>query len=348
VLAKKIRCIKGWAVDIETRPISILPGGSAESIVFIQESGARVIVYANPSDSRMQVVNIDPVSGRTPLQVRMIISISPSARPGIYSVDIAVLDAKEGRVLASSRLPVIVVDSPISVGVLETVDKLRKIYKEKGVQYTIVYVLNKLGVGVRFSDIKLLYELIVGRKVSNGTVEDLLKRLVKKGILKQVGNYYYLSVDLKVAMTVMDLKRARNGLRGALKTLYEKSDRKSSKLEECQKLPTPVKKVVKIVRELLEKDYWMAVDFIAHTLISVKKTGTWILWFDDYFVYHENKTGLLHYFRSQKLSSIFRELGLKPGVMKEHEHHPCEKHILEHYGSHTNVRRIHYLLRELG
>ena len=50
-----------------------------------------------------------------------------------------------------------------------------------------------------------------------GLLGDLLKRLVKKGILKRVGDLYYLAVDLKVAKTVMDLKRARNGLKGALR-----------------------------------------------------------------------------------------------------------------------------------
>ena len=65
-------------------------------------------------------------------------------------------------------------------------------------------------------------------------------------------------------------------------------------------------------------------------------------------MYHENKTGLIHYFKSQKLSSILRELGLKPGVMTRHEHHPSEKYIIECYGSYTNARRIHYLLKELG
>ena len=334
------------SVVVVTRPVSLYPGGSTESIVYVNGSGVRVSVSATPSDSCIEVMNVDPVSGRAPLHVRVRIAASPSTRPGIYGVDIAVLDAREGRALASSRLPVIVVGSPILAEKLGDVDRFRRVYREKGIQYAIVHALNRLDVGVKFSDIKLLYELAIGRKVSNGTVEDLLKRLVKKGILN-VGDLYYLAVDLEVARTVMDLKRARNGLRGALKTMGGKSGRMSGKHGECCGLPSPIKRVLKMARELLEKDYRMAVDFVAHTLIGVRKTGTWILWFKDYFVYHENKTGLIHYFRSQKLSSILKELGLKPGVMTEHEHYPSEKYILEHYGSYTNARRIHYLLKEL-
>ncbi|RLG77703.1 MAG: hypothetical protein DRO12_01475 [Thermoprotei archaeon] len=293
-------------------------------------------------------MNIDPVSGRTPLQVRVRIAASPSARPGIYGVDIAVLDAGNGRVLASSRLLVIVVGSSALAEKLGNADRFRRVYREKGIQYAIVYALNRLGVDVRFSDIKLIYELVVGRNVSNGTVGDLLKRLVKKGILKRVGDLYYLAVDLRVAKTVMDLKRARNGLRGALRAMDGRSDRVSGEHGECYRLPQPIKRVLKMARELLEKDYWLAVDFIAHTLVGVRKTGAWILWFKDYFIYHENKTGLIHYFKSQKLSSILRELDLKPGVMTRHEHHLSEKYIIERYGSYTNARRIHYLLKELG
>ena len=173
-----------YSIIVVTRPVSLYPGGSAESIVYVNGSGVRVSVSATPSDSCIEVTNIDPVSGRAPLQVRVRIAASISARPGIYGVDIVVLDAGNGRVLASSRLPVIVVDSPVLMEKLGDVDRFRRIYREKGIQYAIVYALNRLGVGVRFSDIKLLYELAVGRNISNGTVGDLLKRLHKERYTK--------------------------------------------------------------------------------------------------------------------------------------------------------------------
>jgi len=83
-------------------------------------------------------------------------------------------------------------------------------------------------------------------------------------------------------------------------------------------------------------------------LVGIRKTGTWVLWFEDYFIYHENKTNFFHYFRSPKLSDVLRELGLKPGVMMEHKNHPSERYVIELYGSYANARRIHYLMKELG
>ena len=343
---RRVGRVGEYSVIVVTRPVSLYPGGSAESIVYVNGSGVRVSVSATPSDSCIEVTNIDPVSGRAPLQVRVRIAASISARPGIYGVDIAVLDAGNERVLASSRLPVIVVDSPVLMEKLGDVDRFRRIYREKGIQYAIVYALNRLGVGVRFSDIKLLYELAVGRNISNGTVGDLLKRLLKKGILKRIGNLYSLNVDLGTAETIIDVKRVRNGLKGALKASTRKLNEGSGR--DVVEVPVPVKRALRVVEKLLAEDYWMAVDFIAYVLLGIRKTGTWLLWFNDYFMYREEKTGFFHYFRSSKLSKMLKELGLKPGLMIEHENHPSHKYILELYGSYANARRIHYLLKQLG
>jgi len=333
-------------VTIVTRPVSIYPGGSAESIVYVHGHGVRAIIVATPSDSCIEVIRVEPIGGRAPLQVRITIAVRSNARPGIYGVDVSVLDARERRALASSRIPVIVLGSPIVENVLKDLDELRKVYKEKGIQYAIVCALCRLKAGISFSDAKILYILITGRsKVSNGSVGDLLNRLLRKGVLKREGGLYRLNVDLETAETIMDVKRARNGLRGAGASAKERheDDRKVT-----TEIPVPVKKALSIVKELLTEDYWMAADFAAHVLLGVRKTGAWLLWFDDYFVYREGKTGFFHYFRSSKLSEILQELGLKPGIMIEHVNHPSSRHILEIYGSYANARRIHYMLKQLG
>jgi len=332
------------SVMVATRPVSVRPGGSAESIVYVHGSEVRVVVSATPSDSCIEVVNIEPVSGKAPLQVRITIAASLDAKPGIYGVDVAVLDARERRALASTRIPVIVSGSQTVEQVLKDVDRLRRIYREKGIQYAMAYALSRLNTGISFSCIKALYILITGRRVSNGSVGDLLKRLLKKGILKRVDSLYYLNVDLETAKTIMDVKRAKNGLRGASEAFVKErheSDRKTD-------IPTHVKRALSIAKKLLTEDYWMAVDFTAHVLLGIRKTGTWLLWFNDYFVYRERKTGFLHYFRSPTLAKILRELGLRPGPMFEHENHSSSEYILELYGSYANARRIHYMLKQLG
>jgi len=335
-------------VMIATRPVSVYPGGSAEATVYINGFEGRVVVSAASSDSCIEVVNVEPVSGKAPLQVRITIAVSLNAKPGIYGVDIAVLDASERKALASSRIPVIVPGSPIVEQVLKDVDRLRRIYREKGIQYAMVYALSKFNTGISFSGIRALYILIAGRRVSSGSVGDLLKRLLKKGILKRVDSLYYLNVDLETAKTIMDDKRARNGLIGASRTLQEREERSENSKGAIVEIPAPVKRALSIVKKLLADDYWMAADFTAHVLLGIRKTGVWLLWFSDYFIYREEKTGFLHYFRSSKLSEILKELGLKPGLMIEHKGHPSTKYILELYGSYANARRIHYMLKQLN
>jgi len=333
-------------ITLVTRPVRIYPGGSAESTVYVHGSGIKVVIVVTSSDSYIEVVNIEPVSGKTPLRIRITIAARPNARPGVYGVDVAVLDAMERRALASSRIPVIVLGSPIVEKVLKDLDELRKVYREKGIQYATVYALSKLSTGISFSDVKTLYILISGRsKVSNGSVGDLLNRLLKKGILKREGGLYYLNVDLETAKTIIDVKRARNGLRGASEVTKERHE---DNRKAATEIPVPVKRALNIVKKLLTEDYWMAADFAAHVLLGIRKTGVWLLWFGDYFVYREGKTGFFHYFRSSKLSEILQELGLKPGIMIEHINHPSSRYILEIYGSYANARRIHYMLKQLG
>jgi len=76
---------------------------------------------------------------------------------------------------------------------------------------------------LRFSDIKLFYELIEELRVSDGAVRDLLKRLLKKGILRRVESLCYLTVDPESAETIMDLKRVRNCLKEARTYLNQNS-----------------------------------------------------------------------------------------------------------------------------
>lgn len=348
MLTRQIRHVGRHLVTVVARPVSVYPGSSAESVVYIDGSGVRVLIATTPTDNCIQVNDVAPVTGTAPLQVRITITVSSSAKPGIYGIDVAVMDPRQGRTLASVRVPVYVLGSPTMTRVVEDIGKLRRLYKRRGIQYSIVYALNMLGMSVKFSDIKLLYQLIVGRKVSNGSVADLLKRLLKKGVLKRVGERYHLVVDFETAMSVMDVKRAANGVKGALKALNKESNRATDRRREQVRVPRSIEKVLRITKELMEKDYWKAVDFVAHTIIGARRTGTWILWFDDYFIYRENKTGFLHYFKSKMLSEILKSIGLREGFMVYHVEHSAEDIIRRLYRSYANARRLHYELKEIG
>jgi len=61
------------------------------------------------------------------------IAISIDARPGVYRVDVAVLNAREGRALASSRIPAYMLVSLIAEQALEDVDRIGEICGERGI-----------------------------------------------------------------------------------------------------------------------------------------------------------------------------------------------------------------------
>lgn len=153
--------------------------------------------------------------------------------------------------------------------------------------------------------------------------------------MKHVRGLYYLAVDPRCTRNVMDLKRARNGLKGARAYLNRDPSEMHYEHSARRDIPQPVEKALKIVEKLLEEDYWVAVDFAAHVLVGVRKTSARVLRFKEYFIYREIKTNFFHYFRSPRISDILRELGLKPGLMIEHGHHSSEKHVLELYDSYA-------------
>ncbi len=219
---------------------------------------------------------------------------------------------------------------------------------------TLLKILREHGLALTFSELKVLYEAIVGRRISNGTVGDLLSRLLRKGLLIKIGDRYMFNskLDLGVAKSIIDVRRAiNNGVKGARALIARNSDRKVDEninMGRGSGMPRSIEKALTIASKLAKEDYWKAVDFIAHTIIGVRKTGTWLLWIKDYFIYREEKTGFLHYFRSEKLSEHLRSIGLREGFMAEHTDHSAEEVIKSCYRSYANARRLHYLLKDLN
>lgn len=104
--------------------------------------------------------------------------------------------------------------------------------------------------------------------------------------------------------------------------------------------------MIKIAKAITKKNYWKAIDLLAHTLIGVGQIGMRILWKDDIFIYGERKTGFLHYFKSKTLAKIPKSIGIKEGIILEHMKNPAKDIIHRLYGSYPFARRIHYLLKE--
>jgi len=81
----------------------------------------------------------------------------------------------------------------------------------RGVQVALWTALRLLyPKGAAFSTIKALYELLMGRGVSKGTVGNTLKSMVMKGLLERRGGLYRApDLDPEVVLSRVDLKRVR-------------------------------------------------------------------------------------------------------------------------------------------
>lgn len=168
-----------------------------------------------------------------------------------------------------------------------------------------------------FTEIKSPYELLKRKRLSNGTIGDLLERMERKGIVvKRYGRYYAGIKDEKLVLEVIDVRRIRAGRKGAKQliesltgnSLMERSIRK----EESIPL-VAVRRILQVSKKLIEQSRRGEVlGLIQHTLIGTRKTGRWLLWVKDIFIYKEEKAKPpYHYFRSKKIAGILRNLGVK-------------------------------------
>jgi len=336
-----------YTVSLSNRPAIIHRGNGGSAYIHIHGNAVRVRIAVSSTDSAIIVLDIVPNSGVTPFTSRVDIYASPTARVGTYHLEATIIHASTGTRLAQTIIPVFVVDDGVLVDVLENIDEYRRIYQMHGAQYAVLKIMADYNLKPTFTHLKLLYEALLGRRISNGTVGDLLSRLLKKGLLVKIGDKYCFNkkLDLETAETIIDIKRATNGIKGA-----EASSTKStrSRKEITSKLPKSVEKVLIKASELIKEDYWRATDLVAHTLIGVRETGIWLLWLGDYFIYRESKSEFLHYFISKSLAELLKSIGLKEGFMYRHVNSPAKDLIRVLYRSYANARRLHYLLKEYG
>jgi len=342
-------CSRGH-LRVFVRPATIRRGSSGVAYVRVYDYGSEVKISADSLYPEIEVVNIAPEFGYPPFTSSIVVNVSSSAKPGTYYLEGAVIDVAKGDVLASTLVPIFVVDNDELTSALSNIERYRKLYEEYGIQYTLLKILAEHRLALSFTDMKILYESIVFRRVSNGTVGDLLSRLLRKGLIVKTSEGYILNpeLDLESTRTIIDVKRAKNGMRGARSVLIIWGKNDMDKRAAGKALPRNVERVISVAQKLAKEDYWKAIDFVAHTLLGIRKTGVWLLWIEDYFVYKERKTGFLHYFVSSKLSELLRSIGLKPGFMGYHVHHSAEDLIYEMFGSYVIARRLHYRLKKLG
>ena len=345
---------------VEIRPsrrvIVTRPGSEARLSVHVASSRKEEIrLIVEELEPSIASHTLAPEQGQAPFTSTLKLLITPNAA-GVYPFRLAALSTTGGS-YGATNLVLVILPHQLSPEILDYLQQLLAYYKSYGIQYVIWYLLAHLykDKGMSFTEIKSVYEFLKKRKLSNGTVGDLVERMERKGIIVKRETKYYAGVeDEKLVLDAIDVKRMRSGRKGAkrlLETLTtgEVTDsviRRGSTSEEYT--PLVVRKVLSIAEKLIRQGQTgKALGLLPHTVINVRKTGRWILWARDNFIYRERKAKpKLHYFRSRKLAEILQNMGLRQGFI-----HPEPVDDIIHNmfpGGYREARRIHYILKSIG
>ena len=310
---------------MEVRPsrkvIVARPGSRAGLALYVESRfGLYVRLVVEGLESSIARYTLAPEQARAPFTSRLGLIVTPNA-VGVYPFRVTALDLA-GTSYGASSLVLVVLPRELLPEVLGHLQAILEYYKAYGIQYVIWYLLIHFyrDKGITFTEVKALYEFLRRKRLSNGTVGDLLERMERKGIVVKRHDRYYAGVeDKKLVLEAIDVKRVRAGRRGArqlIESLTESSSIERSVTKE-ESIPLVVKRVLRVAEELIERgETGKALGLLQHTLIGVRKTGKWILWAKDIFIYRERKAKPpYHYFRSEKLAKILQSMGLRQGFI---------------------------------
>ncbi len=314
-------------------------------------SGLYVRLVVEGLEPSIAHYTLAPEQARTPFTSRLGLTVAPNV-VGVYPFRVTALDpAGTGYGVAS--LVLVILSHELPMEILGRLQAVLAYYRVYGIQYVIWYLLKHLynDKGMSFTEVKAVYELLRKRRLSNGTVGDLLERMEKKGIIVKRGARYHAGIeDEKLVLEAIDVKRVKAGQRGAKQLLETSSEGHSTgrSLVGGEAMPLAVRRVLREVEKLIKQGRTgKALGFLQHTLIGVRRTGRWLLWVKDIFIYKERKAKpRFHYFRSEKLAKILQSMGLKQGFVHVEPAHDLIHNLFP--GGYREARRIHYLVKNLG
>ncbi len=338
-------------ISIPTKVLAAYPG---EQVFFnIQVNGPlnhMVELLLKGPSGNIATIYVNPRKSRAPFTALATINVNHGTPPGLYTLTIKLYDTENNLQLANEKISLIVLKKDIPKILANHYNRLATIFNKYGsnglVWYVLKYIYPK---GATFKQIKSIYEQIVGKDVSKGTIGNILRRMIKKGIIdRENGLYKLLVTKPEILVTRIDTSRIR---------LYQKpkQDKQRNKHENTKYVPQQIfwcfdrALRIKGVHGPLPAMY-----FLAYTLVGIRWTGFLLLWLHEMFIYCEPKTGFCHYFFSPLLAEYFNRLGIRQGVLyalsKEHEEARkiAQRYIKEYYRSFKASRRLHYLLKERG
>ncbi len=319
--------------------------------------GHRVGVHARGFPQSIASITITPKDSVAPFTSEIEINVKDEAPPGLYYFDLQITDQTNGMILGIEPLGILILPWNLPRSTARHYRMLRRMYKETGAQGVLWYLVAKVYKdGANFTELKKAYELVRGGAVRKATIANILKRMIKKGLIKKCdnGRYYPLVSKPEVAFSRIDRSRVRIRKPGrATKRGREKQG--TSRLENKPREPYVARIAFRRARKIAEKHGGLvAAYFLVYSLVGVRETGFLLLWLNAMFVYCEQKTGFCHYFYSELLHRYFQLLGLREGIMYRHNREHMEamktasRYVKRYYGSHQSSRRLHYEIKKRG
>jgi len=335
----------GYAVSSDRRILAAYPGQVIHFNVNVRgppKHSVAIVVEGLPSHVATTI--IAPDKGVAPYVARAEIRVNPGALAGLYPLDIVIHDLTLGNLLGRERLALLVLRRDIPISFAKKYHKLTTIYTKQGAMWLIWYLLKEVFAdGATFSQLKATYELVKGDEVSNGTIGNILKRMVRKRIIyKDRSGVYRLLVDDPVVVdSRIDESRAH------VSTL------KSIVHQESSKEPYSARLAFQRALKIKQKHGVLpALHFLVHSVIGARMTGYLLYWYNDWFVVCEGKTGFCHHFYSPYISQMLRKLGVVEGIQHRNTsewqkaRRIAYKYIHKYYKSFANARRVHYKVKQ--
>jgi len=349
------------SIGVDRRILVAYPGDVLSFNVRVESPrGCLIRVAVRGLPNSVASVSVGPDISRAPFTLTITIAVDEKAPPGSYPFNVEVYSVDEGALLGVKHLALIILDRRIPKAVAGRLDKLRELYRKYGAQVTVWYLLSQIFTeGATFGQLKSAYESIVGRKVSNGTMGNILERMLKKRIIaeKYPGVYVSNVKDIDTLFSRIDVSRVRPQAYSGRNAENSRRSPATNEGMDFAKLPKPVERTWLRAQEIAQKHGALtALYFLLRSFLGAEATGQLLYWSNTWFVVCRSKTGFCYHFYSPLLHEMLKSLGLVEGlqynyfrVLEQAEaQRTAQKYIRMYYQSHPNARRLHYMLKEEG
>ena len=169
--------IESSLISIPTKALAAYPG---EQVFFsIQVNGPPnhvvELLLKGPSGN-IATTYVNPQKSQASFAAIATIIVNPGAPPGLYTLTIRLYDTEKSFQLANEKVSLIVLRKGVPKTLANHYNRLVVIFNRYGSNGLVWYILKHIyPKGASYKQIKSIYEQIVGRDISKGTIGNILQ-----------------------------------------------------------------------------------------------------------------------------------------------------------------------------